>query len=864
MDFDFLRRCRRFLRRKHWDEERARELQAYLEIETDENIARGLSPEEARYAAHRKLGNATLIREDIYHMNSLGWLETLWQDVRFALRMFAKNPGATAVAVISLAIAIGPNCALFSVVDRLILKPPGVQGIGQMFDMDVRTDQPGEWQSTSYPDLLDYKAQAGDVGTFAALYQDAAMLNSAGRREMVLMRLVSENYFSVLGARAMAGRTLQENDAHFEGQPPAVISYPLWQRQLGGANDAVAKTLFLSGRPFSVVGIMPRGFQGPGFDLPVDVWIPFSAASPGDRRELMRRGGRGIATLVRLREGVDKARAEAVLTAVARRISSQYPDTYKGTAVILENPHDMSVLGTIILSLAGLVILIACANITGIRMAQGEARRQEFAIRVAMGASRGRLVRQLTAEGLLLSLAAGGLGLLAAFWLIRALPALQPLWVFSFDFDFHMDSRVLAYALAITLITALAAGLVPALRASRPDLVPTLKGDSPTGRRRLRFGGALVIAQIAISQFLLVGAGLLFRSYQEAQRIRPGFDPGRNVLAVMLVAPAEDKTVNFARLADKLREVPGVVRVSFTNFLPLSGMGDGKRDVLVPGVTPEPVAVGWRAAGADYFAVMGTQLLRGRDFDRSDSKGAVVVNETMARQIWGSPDAAVGKVFRMEGIDCRVLGVVENGKYVWLQEDSMPFLFLATPPDKSEHGTLLIETATAPTAMAGTVRKAIHDTDPDAFVMSLVSLRQHMHLSLFPYRVGAGLVGTIAILGIFLGGVGLYGLVSYSVSRRTHEIGIRVAMGAEPADVLVLVFRQAASRLAIGSVIGLAVALAAAQLMKAALYRAWVSPADPIGLTAAVAVVAAVGLLATYAPTRQALRVNPMNALREE
>ncbi len=662
----------------------------------------------------------------------------------------------------------------------------------------------------------------------------------------------------------MAGRTLQESDAHFEGQPPAVISYSLWQRQLGGANDTVGKTLFLSGRPFSVMGIMDRGFHGPGFNLPVDVWIPFSALPPVELHNLMRRGGLQFATLVRLRDGVDKARAEALLTTVARRIASQYPDTYKGTAVDLRDPEDKGVLGPIILSLAGLVLLIACANITGILMAQGEARRQEFAVRVAMGASRGRLVRQLTAESLLLSLAAGSLGLLAAYWLIRAIPALQPLWIFSLDFDFHVDSRLLAYALAITLITALAAGLVPSLRASRPDLVPTLKGDAPTGGRRLRLGGALVIAQIAISQFLLVGAGLLFRSYQEAQRIRPGFDPDRKVLAALLTAPAEGKAVDFARLADKLREVPGVVRVSFTNFLPLSGMGDGKRDVLIPGVTPEPVAVGLRAAGADYFAVMGTQLLRGRDFDRSDTKGAVVVNETMARQIWGGPDAAMGKIFRMEGIDCRVLGVVENAKYVSLQEDPMPFLFLATPPDKSEHGTLLIETATAPTAMAATIRKAIHDTDPEAFVMSLVSLRQHVQLSLFPYRVGASLVGTIAILGIFLGGVGLYGLVSYSVSRRTHEIGIRVAMGAEPKDVFLLVIREALARVAIGTVIGLAAGLAAAQVMKAALYRASVSPADPMGLSAAVAAVAAVSLLATYAPARRALGVNPMNALREE
>jgi predicted lysophospholipase L1 biosynthesis ABC-type transport system permease subunit len=261
---------------------------------------------------------------------------------------------------------------------------------------------------------------------------------------------------------------------------------------------------------------------------------------------------------------------------------------------------------------------------------------------------------------------------------------------------------------------------------------------------------------------------------------------------------------------------------------------------------------------------MGTQLLRGRDFDRSDSKGAVVVNETMARQFWGSPDAAMGKVLRMDGIDCRILGLAENGKYNSLGEEPMPFLFAATPLAKGGEGTLLIETAAAPTAMAGTIRKAIHDADPDAFVASLVTLRQSMQLSLLPYRIGAGFIGTIAMLGIFLAGVGLYGLVSYSVSRRTHEIGIRVAMGAGTADVLVLVFREAVSRLAIGSAIGVAVALAAAQALKEALYRASVSPTDPIGLAAAVAVVAAVGLLASYLPARRATQVDPMAALRNE
>lgn len=507
--------------------------------------------------------------------------------------MFAKSPGATAVAVISLAVAIGPNCALFSVVDHLFLKPAPVPGVAQIFFLTAQTDKPGEWETPSYPNVLDYQAQAGDVGTFIAYDRRGAVLNSSGRKEAVPMDPVSENYFSVLGVRAALGRTIQESDAHYEGAPPAVISYSLWQRQFAGANDVVGKTLLLNGSAFSVVGIMPRGFRGPGITfLPVDVWIPFSSEPAGDRRELMRRGSRGISTLVRLRDGVDQARAEAVLTTVARRLASQYPDTNKGKQVMFDPGGNGLVLGMIILSLAGLVLLIACANVTGIFVAQGEARRQELAVRAAMGASRGRLVRQLIAESLLLSLIAAGVGLLLALWLIRVIPALQPLTIFTVDFDFHLDSRMLAYTLSLALATALAAGLVPSLRASRPDLVPALKGDAPTSGRRFRLRGALAVAQTALSQFLLIGTGLLLRSYMEIQRMPLGFDPARKVLVATVVSSREGKRVDFVRLADLLRAVPGVLRVSFTQSLPLSVSGQSSTRVMIPGRTQNP----WKSA----------------------------------------------------------------------------------------------------------------------------------------------------------------------------------------------------------------------------------------------------------------------------
>jgi macrolide transport system ATP-binding/permease protein len=783
-------------------------------------------------------------------------------DLRFALRLFARNKGAAAVAVISLAIAIGPNVALFSVADRLILKPPAIQGISQMFYLWTYTDR-GKLDGLSYPDVPDYQAQAGDIASFAAFDRRIAAVNFGGHQEMVPMHPVSPNYFSFLGANAAVGRTLLESDAHFEGQPPAVISYSLWQRHYAGTTDVVGKPLFVNERPFSIVGVMPRGFREPGMDpLPPALWIPFSSLPPGDQQYLMQRGSRGILTMVRLRPDVDKTHAEALLTIVASRLAKQYPDTNKGKTVSLDNPEDKGPLAVIVLSLAGLVLLVACANITGILVAQGEARRQELAVRVAMGASRLRLMRQLIAETMLLSLMAGGMGVVLARWLIEAIPALNPFTMFTLDFDFSIDNRVLAYTLGLALLATLAASFAPSFRFSRPDLVPSLKGDAPTSTRRFRLRGGLVIAQIAFSQFLMVGTALLVRSYLQIQEVRPGFDPDRKVLTVMIEAPAEKKFIDLASLADKVRALPGVVRVSFANALPLSGTGESTKSVFIPGAMPQPIDVGWKAVGPDYLTIMGTRLVRGRDFGSHDAKGSVVVNETMARQLWGGPDAAMGKVFRADGEDLRVLGVVENGKYVELREKPMPFMFIAVPIPRAGHGSLLVETAAAPLSVARSVQDVIRDTQPDAVVMSINTLRQDMRLALFGDRVAAGFVGIIAMLGMFLAGVGLYGLVSYSVTRRTHEIGIRMVMGATSANVLSMVIRESLTRVAIGAVIGLAAALAAARIVASALYH--VSPADPVGVAAAVLAVGAIGLLAVYAPARRALRVDPMTALRQE
>ena len=787
----------------------------------------------------------------------------LLTDLRFALRMFAKNPGTTAVAVLSLALAIGPNSALFSVVDHFFLRPRPVQGMSRLYSVRARTRQGAE--NLSYPDYLDYRAGASGVADVIAENRAGAMLSTGGRIELLPIVMVSENYFKVLGVRAWKGRMLNEGDTRTNDIPPVLVSYALWQRKFGADPDLVGKTILLNSRAFAVVGIAPRGFRGPQFQLiPMDAWIPLSNASSlgrGRGESLTRREDHYFDVMAQLREGVTRPQAETVFAAIAARLAQQYPATNNGKTSLMFPLQETgrTVFGLIVLSLVGLVLLIACANIAGVFLAQGEARRREFAVRLAMGANRNRLMGQLIAESLLLSLLAACLGLLLSWWLIAAVPSIQTPLPFTLDFDLRVDGRVLAYTLLLALVTAVAAGIAPALRASRPDLVPALKGDVPPSRGRFRFRSALVIAQIALSQFLLAGAGLLVRSYLEMQQIRPGFDPQRNVLVASIASTQENAHSNLAQLLDALRAIPGVRRVTYCKTLPLSGSGEGTQKVLVPGTAEGSMEAGFNRAGPDYFGITGTRILRGHDFREGDPGDTAAVNEAMARRVWGSADAAMGQPLRFGDWDYQVRAVVETGKYRTLMEDPAPYAFLKA---RALEGTLLIETATTPSLLASSVRKVMAKVAPHFLILGLDTLREHMWLALFAPKAAAGLVGVIAMLGIFLAGVGLYGLVGHSVSRRAHEIGVRMAMGARPRDVLALILRSGLTLVAVGSSIGLVCAVVAARLVSSMLYQ--VSPLDPAGLLAGVAVVAAVALAAAHVPAHRATRVDPMTVLRSQ
>jgi putative ABC transport system permease protein len=785
------------------------------------------------------------------------------KDIRYSLRMSAKYPGTTAVAVISLALAVGPNTTLFSVVDRMFLRPAPIQGLSEVYQVVIPTAKGSEFPS--YPDFQDYQAAVGDAAALTAYDKKGTRLSFNGQTEFLNECVVSENLFATYGVRPAAGRALAESDKRYSEEPPAMISYGLWQRVFEGDPALPGKSVMLDGRAFRVVGVLPRGFRLPGAEvMRPDVWMPFSAfAGYGD--VLTQRDSHELIVWARLRSRAEKPRVEAALSAVAVRLAHDFPRTNHARGALLRSEAEAELgvraLSLIALSLVGLVLLVASANIAGVLLAQGEARRREFAVRLAMGARAGRLVRQLLTESLLVGVAAAALGALMAAWLVGTLPSLLPPLPMTLDLDFQIDGRVLAYTLAISLAAAVASGLFPALRVARRDLAESLKGDAPRGRFHWWFRGGLLVGQIAVAQFLLAGAALLTRSYVEQLQIRPGFDTGRKLVVADMVR-MERGGVDFAALRDKLRSVPGVRQAAFAARLPLGLSGGGAaRPVFVPGITQEPVSVGWCDVGAGYFSVMGTRLLRGREFLDQEPGQPIIINEFMARLFWGGADAAMGRFLRVDDKDYQVTGVAEDGKYASILEGQRPYLFLPAAAKRGE-GVLAIETAGDPEGTIPTVRQALREAAPDADILSLTTLRQHLRIAFFVPQMSLVLMGSIALIGVFLAGVGLYGVISYSVNRRAHEIGLRMSLGARPRDVLTLVLKQAAWLVAAGSMIGLLAAFLGAKVASELLYR--VSPADPTAILASLLAIAALTFAAAHFPARRAVRLDPMTVLRRE
>ena len=774
----------------------------------------------------------------------------------------------TAVAIVSLGFATGPNAALFSVVNTLFVRSIPAVGSEELVGITATRDSRSE--RLSYPDYRDLAEGSRAFSAVFAWERRATHLSVRGWDELFPANAVTSNYFQGLGVKPALGRLLTpELEDQAGTETPVVISHSLWQRRFGGGEDVLNQAVQMDERPLVIVGVAPPRFRGLDSQWPVDVWLPLKAMTH-PRVLVTREDGPFPMALGRLRPGATLEEARVELDVLGKRLAEAYPATnrhrvFTAYSYASDRMKAGLLVGGIVLALVSLVLLVACANVAGLLLAAAEVRRKEIAVRLSLGAGRSRLVRQLLTESVLLGLGGGAVGLLLGYWLMR-LPLQPPVGMFL-DYGVQMDWGVLAYTTGLSVLTAVLFGLAPALRACRRDLVSDLKAQVGDSRRirSLSLRNALVVGQIAVSQLLMAGTLLALRSDVNVEAVHPGFDQDRNVIFARLSAatavghqPA-GPGVAFHEVASRLRGLPGVVEVSGAAAIPLSGSGDGiRQQVLLPGDTEEtPVRNNWVAP--HYFAVMGTRLLRGRDFDLHDTVGgkAVIVNQTLANRLAVGGEA-LGRWVRAGGLDREVIGIVEDGKYSNLREAATPFMFLPSPNPP----IIAIATTGDPMAAPETVRRMLTQAMPQCRVLSLVTMKQNMRFATYLDTTAVAFLGGLGLMGVLLAAVGLYAVVSQSAVRRTREIGIRMALGAEPRVVLALVRREGLRLVLVGVTLGLAATFACAVAASSLLFG--VEPADPLAYSGSAAVVLAIAMLASHVPARKARRVDPAVALASE
>ena len=871
----------RFFRRRSWDEERARELEAYLEAETDDNIARGMSPQEARYAAHRKLGNTTLIREEIYHMNSLGWLETLWQDLRYGLRMLAKDPGFTVVAVLTLALGIGANTAIFSVVNALLLNPYPFPEPDRIMFVQARHIS-GKNHNTGYHDFVDWRAQNVVFEEMAIAPETLSFtLTGQGEPQRITGGLTTFGFLRVLGVQPLLGRFFTADEDKPHAPLVAVLTYQAWQRRFAGSPKILGQTMTLDGSPYSgpftIIGVLPATFAFPG--VRTCEFFASVQESPLNGRYQHQYG-----VVARLRPGVTVERAQADMTTITRRLAQEYPETNTGWGAVVM-PIRQALAGQVkepVLILAAavaFVLLLACLNVAALLLARASGRAREVAVRASLGATRGRIVRQMLTESVLLALAGGGLGLAVAAWLMDVLRNAAP-EDFSLDVIMRLNPAVLVFALVVSLLTGVLFGLAPAWFGSQTDLNTALKGDATPsflrrGAGRGRFLSALVAAEMALSLVLLVGGGLLLRSFLVAIHVETGLRV-EHVLTFALDLPGSRYSTRqraatfYQELLDRLRAAPGADPAAATDTLPMTEVGYGG-GFQIEG-RPKPAdwvstLVNYNGSTPGYFRAMGIPLLRGRDFDDRDtgaSSPVAIINDTLARQFFPHEDP-IGHRFKDDygGQWRTIVGVV--GSYKNLQPMNPPLPMVFRPLAQTSFGGeewVVVRTSGDPAKLAATARAAVRSLDRDLPITKLRTMRQVVADSLSEPRLMTSFVAGFALFALLLAVIGIYGITTYSVEQRMHEMGIRVALGASQNDVLGLVLRKGALLAGIGAAMGIPVALALSHVMGSFLYG--ISPRDLVVFGGVPVLLLAVALAATYLPARRAAKVDPMVALRYE
>ena len=821
-------------------------------------------------------------------------METLLQDLRYAVRMLIKTPGVTAVAVVTLALGIGANTAIFSGVNAFLMRPLPVPDPDRLVrPVEVAEDR-GVSDEISYPDFVDYRNQATSFTGLAAEDMVQAALNTENQNDVIWGQAVSGNYFAVLEVKPAMGRPfLPEEDGARGAHAVVVISDSLWRRRLGSDPNIIGKAIQLNARQYQVIGVAPDFFRGTKFGLAMDFWAPIAMVEElrSATGLLESRDSHWMNVVGRLKPNVSLSQASAEMNAIAQRLNQSYSDARAtGTqAKVLSELEGrwseanlvIKTAGAIAMAIAGLILLIACANVANLLLARGAARRKEIGIRLALGASRPRLVRQLLTESLVLSLLGGGLGLLIAYWATQLMQGMIPVLDYNVINDFFsLDSRALLFTIAASVATGILFGLAPALHSSNPQLVPVLKGTSESQQRgktrRLTLRNSLVVAQIALSLMVLVCGGLFIKSFRKAQSIDPGFNTTRNALLIsmnpLLVGYEDEKARNFyQRVIEQAKALPGVEAAGLTRLVPLGDSSNSTGPVLREG---ETLARG--SAGRDvmttvvspgYFDAMQIPFIEGRNFDERDqqkTQKVIVINQRLAQILWPG-ESAVGRRILI-GADSKdpleVVGVVKTGKYRSLAEDPKPYFYSALSQRRPAAMTLVLRTNGDPLAVVGSVRSALHAIDPQVPMFAVKTMPVHLSWPLWGPNLAATFSLAFGVLALMLSAVGLYSVMAYVVSQRTREVGIRMALGANRRDVLRMVTGQGMKLAVFGVLLGLVMAIALSKVISSLLIG--VSSYDVATFAVVSGLLTFVALIACYLPARRATKVDPLVALRYE
>jgi len=866
--------------RNRREREFAEELESHLAFHIEDNLRAGMSPEEARRLALIKLGGVTWTQELHREQRGLPMLETLWQDLRFGARMLRKNPGFSLIAILTLALGVGANTAIFTLLDKVLIRPLPVEQPQQLvtFVQDA-SGAPAIFSYPLYAELLNHEEVLSGV---VAYWQTPFSLSDGNATERVTGQIVSGNYFAVLGVRPALGRFfLPEEDRTPGTHPVVVISHALWRQRFGADPAVIGKTISLNAYRYTLIGVAPAEFTGTMRGTVNDVYVPIMMqAQTGPRREgvLENRNNNWLLLLGRLGANVSREQAQAVLaTPVAdaeRNFSGKARDSVGDPNKVLlmdgsrghtDRVKDLSLPLQLLMGVVGFVLLIACANVANLLLARASARRKEIAVRLAIGASRWRIVRQLLTESALLAALGGGAGLLVAYWLTRVLLGFQQQTnAVPRSFDGSLDGRALAFTLGVSLLTGIVFGVAPALQASKTDFGSSLKEELPRlsiGARRLSLRNLLVIAQVALSLVVLIGAGLCVKSLRALQSVDTGFEPAKVVTASFDLSRSgysEAQGRQFvAQLSERVAALPGVESVSFARipaFSDIPWIGPA----ILEGARPQPV--NRNAINPNYFQTLGLPLAQGREFtaqDTADAPRVFIVNEAMARRFWPGQEA-VGQ--RLNG--GVIVGVVRNSKEKGLTADTRLMLYEPLAQNYMPDLTLHVRTATPSNTLLAAVRQTVQALDAQLPVYNLQTLEQQKDGSLYSERLAAALLTLFGLLALALAAIGLYGVLSYAVTERTHEMGIRLALGAQPRDLLWLVIKQGMWLTLTGLGLGVAAAFALTRLIERLLFG--VSATDPLTFVLISLLLTLVALPACWMPARRATMVNPLVALRYE